>query len=283
MRSYNPKKKHFTYTAESLSQAPLTRSNIRTLIHSDSWFELHGIIGQGVFAAGGAPTLENIYINLFEEGTGRNFFSTPVSMDALLPDIGRQVAIAAGLAALPGYLLRKPFYFPTPFLLRPSTTLRTEVDNRNIGGTGALTFRVSFIGLKAYDLNFPEQSPGLSFSPFIYVADFGTLAANSQATQTIPIQSDSDFDVTAITASWNLVNSGPADVLMNLTDLGSGYQFEDRPVPIHHYAGNPHSPYFPIRPVRLQRTGGLNVTLQNTSGAGIGNSNIAFTGYKIFK
>lgn len=283
MRSYNPKKKHFTYTAESLAQAPVTRANIRTTIHSDSWFELHGMIGQTIFAAGGAPVSDAVYINLFEEGTGRNFFSTPISVDAIFPNYGRQVAIAAVNAALPGFLFRKPFYFPTPFVLRPSTTLRVEVDNRNIAGTGALTFRLSFIGLKAYDLNFPEQSPGLSFSPFIYNADFGTLAATSQATQTIPIQSDSDFDITEITASWNLLNSGPADVFMNLTDLGSSYQFEDRPIPIHHYAGAPHFPYYPIRPIRLQRTGGLNVTLQNTTGGGFANANVAFTGYKIFK
>lgn len=283
MRSYNPKKKHFTYTAESLAQAPATRANIRTTIHSDSWFELHGIIGQQIFAAGGAPLHDNVYINLFEEGTGRNLLSTPLSADALFPNIGRQVALAAVNATLPAFISKRPFYFPTPFILRPSTTLRTEVDNRNVAGDGALTLRLSFIGLKAYDLNFPEQSPGLTFHPFVYVADFGTLAALSQATQTIPIQSDSDFDVTAITASHNLVNSAPADVFMNLTDLGSSYQFEDRPIPIHHYAGAPHWPYFPIRPIRLQRTGGLNVTLQNTTAVEIVNSNLAFHGYKIFK
>ena len=283
MRSYNPKKKHFTYTAESLAQAQGTRVNVRTAIQTDAWFELHGIIGQCIFAAGGAPVSDNVYVNLFDEGTGRNLLSTPLSVDALFPNIGRQVAIAAGVAALPGYLFRRPLYFPTPYILRPASILRAEVDNRNGAGTGALTLRLSFIGLKAYDLNFPEQSPGLTFHPFIYAADFGTLGASGQATQTIPIQSDSDFDITAITSSWNLINSAPADVFMNLTDLGSSYQFEDRPIPIHHYTGGPHFPYFPIRPIRIMRSSGFNVTLQNTTVAGITNAMVAFHGYKIFQ
>jgi hypothetical protein len=283
MRSYNPKKKAFTYTAESLAQAPATRANIRTTIQSDSWFELHGIIGQTVFAAGGAPVMDAVYINLFDEGTGRNLFSAPLSCDALFPNIGRQIAINTTAAGAVGYLFRRPFYFPTPFIMRPSATLRTEVDNRNVAGDGALTLRIAFIGLKAYDLNFPEQSPGLTFHPFIYVADFGTLLANSQQTQTIAVQSDSDFDITAITASWPLLNSAPADVFMNLVDLGSSYQLEDRALPIHHYAGGPHFPYYPIRPYRLAQTGGMNVTLQNTTVANILNANVAFHGYKIFK
>lgn len=283
MRAFNPKKKAFTYTAESIAQASATRTNIRTTIHSDSWFELHGIIGQTLFAAGGAPVSELVYFNFFDEGTGRNLLSAPLSADALFPNIGRQVAIAAGLAALPGYLTRRPFYFPTPFIMRPSATLRTEIDNRNVAGGGALTVRLAFLGLKAYDLNFPDQSPGLVFHPFIYVADFTTLVANSQQTQTVAIQSDSDFDITAITASWNLMNSAPASVFMNMVDLGSSYQFEDRPLPIHHYAGGPHYPYYPIRQIRLLRTSGLNVTLQNTTGGNITDANIAFHGYKIFK
>lgn len=283
MRSFNPKKRHFTYTAESLAQGPVTRVNLRTTIHSDSWFELHGIIASETFAAGGAPVADSVYINFIDEGTGRNLLSSPLSMDALFPNIGRLVQIAAVNAAAPGFLSRKPFYFPTPFLLRPASTLRTEVDNRNIAGTGALTIRIAFIGLKAYDLNFPEQSPGLAFHPFIYVADFTTLVANTQQTQTVAIQSDSDFDVTAITASWPLMNSAPFDIFMNMTDLGTAYQFEDRVLPIHHYAGGPHYPYFPIRPIRLLRTSGMNVTLQNTTGVNVINANVAFHGYKIFK
>lgn len=280
MRSYNPQKRHFSYSAESLAQGPVTRVNIRTTIHSDSWFELHGIIGGITFAAGGAPVAGAVYFNLFDEGTGRNLFSNPISGDALFPNMGRLAAFAAGS---PGFVFRKPYYFSTPFVFRPASTIRTEIDNRNIAGTGAATVRLAFIGLKAYDLNYPEQSPGLAFHPFIYIADFTTLVANSQQTQTVAVQSDADFDITAITASYTLVDSAAFSVFMNMTDLGSSYQFEDRALPIHHYAGGPHYPYYPIRPIRVFRTSGVNVTLQNTTGANIDNSVVAFHGYKIFK
>lgn len=280
MKLHNRAKKHFTYLAQNTAVAPGARANIRVAVDSNAWFFLHALMGSIGFAAGGAPVADNVYINIFDEGTGRNLLSADTSLESLLTNIGRQAGLAAGAV---GYAYRRPLYLATPFVFRPSSTIRVLIDNRNAGGTGAAIVRIALIGLKVFDLNMPDESPGYSFHPFFYVADFATLAALAQVTVTVPIQQDADFDVTLITASWNLLNSAPADVFMSMTELSTSYQFEDQALPLHLYAGGPHYPYIPIRPIRLIRTSGLNVTLQNTTVAGITNAQIVFHGYKVIK
>lgn len=280
MRMFNPAKKQFTYHAQNTAVVQGTTANIRVNIQGDAWFNLHALMGAITFAAGGAPTADLVYINIFDEGTGRNLLSTPVSLEALFTNVGRQTGLAAGAV---GYAYRRPLYLATPFTFRPNSTVRIEINNRNIAGTGAAIVRIALIGLKVYDLNRPDESPGVSFHPFFYVADFATLAATTQTTVSVPIQQDADFDVTLITASWNLVNGAPYDVFMAIQEIGTGYQFEETALPLHLYAGGPHYPYIPIRPIRLRRTGGVNITLNNTTVAGITNSNIILHGYKVFK
>jgi hypothetical protein len=42
-------------------------------------------------------------------------------------------------------------------------------------------------------------------------------------------------------------------------------------------------PYYPIRPIRISTSGGLQATLNNTSGVTLANAQVAFNGYKIFR
>ena len=279
MKNYNPKRKHFVYSVQRTGIVPVgVLTPIRTNIHSDSWFDFRGIQGYIVFAAGGAPTLDLITINIYDEGTGRQLFSQAMSFDDIVPQLNDLAATRASLGMIP----HTPFYIPTGLMLRPSTVLRTEIVNNNIGGTGNATVRLAYIGQKVFDLLQPYESPGTSFMPFTYVADFAsTLLAATQLTVTVPIQSDYDFDVVKIVASTSLRASALDGVFMTMTDLRAGYSFEDAQIPIHLVTGAPHWPFLPIEPIRLQKATGINVTLNNTTGGTIANASVAFHGYKI--
>jgi hypothetical protein len=282
VKQYNPKRKHFIYSVQRTAIGPATGIvPIRTNIHSDSWFEMRAIQGYVVFAAGGAPTLDNITVNLYDEGTGRQVFSAPMTFDALVPQLNYLAATAASLGMIPHI----PFYLPVPYLLRPSTVLRTEIVNNNAGGTGPATVRIAYIGQKIFDLLTPYQKPGTQFLPFSYVADFTNgvagIPATTQLTVTVPIQSDYDFALVKVTASNPLLRTALDGLFMQTSDLRGAYAFEDAQIPLPLVAGAPHWPFLPIDPIMFQRGGGVNITINNTTLAAVNNGMIVLHGYKI--
>lgn len=282
MKQINAKRKHFVYSVQRTAIPPVSGVvPIRTNIHSDSWFEMRGIQGYVVFAAGGAPTLDNITLNIYDEGTGRQIFSAPMTFDAFVPQLNFLAATTASL----GFIMHIPFYLPYPYLIRPSTVLRTEIVNNNIAGTGNATVRLAYIGQKIYDLLEPYRKPGTQFSPFSYVADFTNagvgLPAATQLTVGVPVQSDYDFAVTKITASSPLLASALDGVFMQTSDLRAAYAFEDAQIPVHLLTGAPHWPFIPVDPIVFQKGTGINVTLNNTTGAAILRGMVVFHGYKI--
>lgn len=278
MKPYNPKRSHFIYPADYGGLAAGARDDVRVQIDGKSWFYWHALIGLVTFAAGGAPTAENIFVNIFDSGTGRGIFGEPVSIDGIVPQLSR---LAAFDAAEPGFIFRQPFYFPLPFNIRPASTLRVEFDNRNAGGTGAATIRLALIGLKVKDPREPDRAPGKTFTPFTAVVNFGTLAASEQRTVGASLQEDVPFDVVSITGSWNLLNSTPGRVFMSMKDAGSDDTYEKAPIPAHSYIGPPHSPFRPIRPIRFFKSEGLNVTLQETAAAPLTLTQVLLHGYKV--
>jgi hypothetical protein len=289
MRSYNPKKKQFVYGLDVIGPAAATRATGRTPISSDSWFELHAVSCQFTEAAPTIPELmaDNMYLNLFDEGTGRTLFSEALSMPSLFPSYGLIGATALLVAAGNTYFPfpHVPHYFPTPYRFRPGSIIRADIENRN-AALAMTTMRIYYHGLKVFDLNSPEQSPGAVFAPFTYLANFGSLATANQATAQIATQSDADFDVIDITTNIQTFNESNVDAdqaFISFQDQTTGYQYQDRAVSLTHMVGTPVAPYRPIRPMRISASGGLQVVLNNVSGVTLANAQVAFNGYKIFR
>ncbi len=280
MKTFNPDRKAFIYEGSFSGLAAATKDRIRIPIKPPGWFGWKGISGLVSFAAGGAPTVENIYINVYDEATGRNISSEPMSIDGIVPGLSRLAAFAAGT---PGFVFRRPFYFPVHRVLPGGSSVTIDVDNRNAAGTGAATVRLALHGEKIFNLATKEQSPGKTFTPFIQVADFGTLVASSSPTRTVAVQPDADFDVVGITGSWNLMNSAPGKVMMSMKDLASGYFFQSAAVPVHSFIGAPHFPYIPVRPIRIQRSQGVDITLQETLAADLTLTQVNLIGYKVWE
>lgn len=292
MRAYNPKKKHFVYGLD-LTGAPAiaaaTRVVGRTPVSSDSWFELHAISIQATEAAPAIPQLapDNVYLNLTDESTGRALFSEPVSIPSIIPSYGT-IGTAAMIAAAANTYFptpKKPFYFPTPYLFRPGSIIRADVDNRN-AALAFTTLRIYYHGVKVFDLGARDQSPGAVFAPFSYMATFGAMATATQVTVQIATQSDADFDVVSLTTNIQTFDESNVDAdqaFITFQDQTTGYQYQDRAISLTHFVGTPVTPYYPIRPFRISASGGLQATLNNVSGVTLANAQVAFNGYKIFR
>jgi len=289
MRAYNPKKKHFVYGLDVTGPAAATRATGRTPISADSWFELHAVSCQFTEAAPTIPELmaDNMYLNLFDEGTGRTLFSEPVSMPTIFPSYGligaTALLVAAGNTYFPFPHL--PHYFATPYLFRPGAVIRADIENRN-AALAMTTMRIYYHGVKVYDIASPDRSPGAVFAPFSYLANFGSVATANQVTAQIATQSDADFDVTGITTNIQVFNESNVDAdqaFISFQDQTTGYQYQDRPISLTHVVGTPECPYRPLRPMRISAAGGLQVVLNNVSGVTYANAMVAFNGYKIFR
>jgi hypothetical protein len=289
MRGFNPKKKHFVYGMDMAGPAATVRAVGRTPISSDSWFELHALSIHATEAAPAIPQLmpDNLYLQLFDEGTGRTLFSEAVSMPVLFPAYNT-IGTAAMIAAAANTYFptqHKPFYFATPYLFRPGSVIRVDIDNRN-AALNMTTLRIYYHGCKVFDLGAREQSPGAVFAPFSYLATFGPILTGNQVTAQIATQSDADFDVTSITTNIQTFDESAVDAdqaFVTFQDQTTGYQYQDRAVSLTHMVGTPTCPYLPIRPIRVFASGGLQVTLNNVSGVTLANPQIAFNGYKIFR
>jgi hypothetical protein len=291
MRGYNPKKKQFVYGLD-LTGAPAIAAGAqvvgRTPISADSWFELHAMSVHWTEAAADSPPLlsDNMYLNLFDESTGRSLFSEPVSLPAVIPSYGR-IGTGAMANLLNTYFPtpHKPFYFSTPYLFRPGSIIRADVNNRD-AALNMTTLRIYYHGLKVFDLGSRDQSPGAVFAPFTYLATPGAMLTGTQVTVQIASQSDADFDITSITTNLQTFDESAIDAdqaFIEFQDQTTGYQYQDRAISLIHYVGTPVTPYFPIRPIRVSAAGGLQVTIQNGSGVTFANPQVAFNGYKIFR
>ena len=289
MRGYNPKKKHFIYGLDVAGPAAATRVTGRTPISADSWFECHAVSVHMTEAAPTIPELmaDNMYIQLFDEGTGRTLFSEAVSLPAIFPSYGLIGGAAFVVVSANTFfpMPHQPYYFPTPYLFRPGGIIRAEIDNRN-AALAMTTFRLYYHGVKVFDIAGRDQSPGAVFAPFSYLATFGSVLTANQATVQIATQSDADFDVTSITTNIQTFNESCVDAdqaFLSLQDQTTGYQYQDRPISLTHFAGTPVTPYRPLRPMRITASGGMQATLNNVSGVTLANAQVAFNGYKIFR
>lgn len=125
---------------------------------------------------------------------------------------------------------------------------------------------------------------------YVYVADFGSLAAGATQTEIINIETDADFIIEKIAYSADLagaVQTANSRVLplvdITLNDSGSGRNLQDKPVPLASMAGDGQLPYVLPVPRKLRANSNLNVSAENISNATqYDHLRVLFIGYKRF-
>jgi hypothetical protein len=128
--------------------------------------------------------------------------------------------------------------------------------------------------------------------PFIYTFPvYSNLAVAASLAQTIVIAADSDFEWIAGAYNFSLANAAftvssrpvPNGTVL-VTDLGSGRQLQNNPVPVEHWFGSADDdPYeLPLSKV-FTRNATIQITFTNTDAAvTTGQLRLSMLGYKIF-
>jgi hypothetical protein len=121
---------------------------------------------------------------------------------------------------------------------------------------------------------------------FVYSAEFLPLGALATISVNVPIQADSDFQLTEITgdvrvnATDEVVVAAP-DMLLSLIDQGTGRQLQDRGQQWPNIVGTAQRPMILPMPKEIRANSVIQVTLANLVNAAR-TVRIAFIGYKIF-
>lgn len=121
---------------------------------------------------------------------------------------------------------------------------------------------------------------------FTYSAEFLPLGSLATTSVNVPIQADSDFQLTEITGDVRInitdetVVAAPA-VLLSLIDQGTGRQLMDRGQLWPNLVGTAQRPMILPMPKEIRANSVIQVTLQNLV-ASNRNIRISFVGYKIF-
>lgn len=125
---------------------------------------------------------------------------------------------------------------------------------------------------------------------YIYVADFGTLAASASASLALSVEADSTFvwtkasyyaDANPIAAQTDSSRVIP-NVLVSITDSGSGRNLQNKPVPLNCYGGHDGLPL--VLPVarEFKASSSINVSITNVSTVVFNNLKFCLIGYKKF-
>lgn len=122
---------------------------------------------------------------------------------------------------------------------------------------------------------------------YTYEAQALALAAGANATDTINIESDSNFILQKLTAFADLAAAAQTEstrviplVSVQLTDTGSGRNLMSNPIPIPSLFGTGALPFVLQNPRIFMRNTTIQVVFTNFSAATAYNVRLAFSGYK---
>jgi hypothetical protein len=121
---------------------------------------------------------------------------------------------------------------------------------------------------------------------FTYRAEFLPLGALASVTVNVPIQADSDFQLTEITGDVRVlvtdetVVAAPA-TLVTIQDSGTGRLLMDGAILWTNIVGTAQRPFILPMPKEIRASSVIAVTLSDLSG-NARNLRMAFVGYKIF-
>lgn len=124
---------------------------------------------------------------------------------------------------------------------------------------------------------------------YVYEAEALVLAAGASANDTIQIEADSDFILQKLTYQADLAGVAQTDatrvlpnVLVLLTDTGSGRQLMQTPIPIPSFFGIGAIPFILPNPRLFMRNSTITVAFTSFEAAATPSVRLAFIGYKIY-
>ncbi len=124
---------------------------------------------------------------------------------------------------------------------------------------------------------------------YIYEAETLVLAVGGNANDTIQIEADSDFILQKLTYEADIAGAAQTantrivpNVLVQLTDTGSGRQLMQNPIPIPSFFGIGSIPFILPNPRLFMRNSTIQVAFTSFEAAITPSVRLAFIGYKIY-
>jgi len=124
---------------------------------------------------------------------------------------------------------------------------------------------------------------------YIYESEVLVLAAGGNANDTIQIEADSDFILQKLTYEADIAGAAQTNntrvipnVLVQLTDTGSGRQLMQNPIPIPSFFGIGAIPFILPNPRLFMRNSTIQVAFSSFEAAITPSIRLAFIGYKIY-
>ena len=210
-----------------------------------------------------------IFMRLRDDTYGRYLQKGDPDMRAIA---GRPISGPASMAPVQNEFL--PYLWPVPYRIPASSTLAVEASDFSGSDNNA---RISFHGAKIRP-GAPPWARNYRFRvPFTYELDFGAIGASGTGTQTVTMDSDSDFLVKSISG----VRGQSCTILVS--EGARGRDWMDRNVHFDSFAG---VGYFQNRlpenmPRFITRTGSIQAQVTDLSGAS-NTVRVYFNGIKLF-
>lgn len=169
-----------------------------------------------------------------------------------------------------------PYMWSTPFFLKPSSTFNVEM--ANLSGVANVA-RMSFHGGKVQIGNAPWLGSYKSRYPYTTSVDFGTIAANGNASGTITTGKDGDYLITNIC----LTRTGQGTIFVSESSRGRDWM--DKAVHLDNFAGPAYAPNNLLvkSPRFLLGGSALNINVTNLESAVTNAVKLTLSGYKLFK
>lgn len=124
---------------------------------------------------------------------------------------------------------------------------------------------------------------------YIYEAQVDAIAVGGNANDTIQIEADSDFILQKLTYEADIAGAAQTantrvvpNVLVQLTDTGSGRQLMQNPIPIPSFYGWGAIPFILPNPRLFMRNSTIQVAFTSFEAANTPTVRLAFIGYKVY-
>ena len=124
---------------------------------------------------------------------------------------------------------------------------------------------------------------------YIYESESLLLAAGGSSADTIAIEADSDFILQKLTYLATVADAQTTDatriipnVLIQITDTGSGRQLMQNPIGVSEFFGTGKLPFILPNPRLFMRNSTIQIAYTSFEAAVVNDVRLAFIGYKIY-
>ena len=125
---------------------------------------------------------------------------------------------------------------------------------------------------------------------YVYEAQTLAIAVGGSATDTIDIEADSIFILQKLAYEADLAGAAQTaetrvvpNVLIQITDTGSGRQLMQEPIPIPSIFGTGELPFILPNPRLFMRNSTINIAFTSFEAVNTPNIRLAFIGYKLYE